>query len=545
MAYLFDAAGEQITGGLAASLATTGDFTLAFWVKGHTDSGQQRLASLTDAGNAVQIYTERNWGNWDGAAFQNTNVLTRVAGGADLNAWTLLVWEFDEATETITAYRGDEATAPTAVGTYVVQNVGVGDRWAAVPNYIIGATSATGEANEAIEHICLASRKLTAAERTSLHEGQNLTGTGILLMLPLRTDAVAVVGGNGTVTGATTTTGPTYPSSGGGGGSAAFPHKNVSDTFNRPDNTTLGNADSGQLWRDQVNTWGILANQAVPNTRATSIVAIETTLSDMGVEATMPVHPSAGIWWSIVGRYSNASNFYFLQVHPDGRIQVRKTVGGTASAVLAADGVTALETAAGSAVAGDVYRLEIQGTALRAYQNGVEILASTDSSLASGTMAGMRLGEYQSTTLGVRWENFSVYGATAVAADTTPPTVSINVIHGTGPAEDIYSSSGYDPASNVLTVTGTAVDETALDMVQVVIDNGVPVTATGTTSWSITVDVADWTAGTHTIEAIAYDSYGNPSTPASRTVWHSPDGLYGAAPVAGEHLTPLLQEVYG
>jgi exopolysaccharide biosynthesis protein len=81
--------------------------------------------------------------------------------------------------------------------------------------------------------------------------------------------------------------------------------------------------------------------------------------------------------------------------------------------------------------------------------------------------------------------------------DTTPPTLAIT---------DPKASENYSNAT--ITVTGTAKDNVAVAEVNVQINGGGWVTATGTTAWSVGLPVL---AGANTVEAYAVDAAGNNS----------------------------------
>ena len=88
---------------------------------------------------------------------------------------------------------------------------------------------------------------------------------------------------------------------------------------------------------------------------------------------------------------------------------------------------------------------------------------------------------------------------TGSAADTTPPTVTI-----TNPVVNAKI-----PAGNVI-VSGTSQDNiggTGVNNVAVQLDGGPYVTATGTTNWSITINITK--KGAHQLGARARDNAGN------------------------------------
>lgn len=130
--------------------------------------------------------------------------------------------------------------------------------------------------------------------------------------------------------------------------------------------------------------------------------------------------------------------------------------------------------------------------------------------------------------------------------DTTDPTITMSQIHGSGVLDSVHSAAGYDSGTDVLTVSGTAADTggSGLATVEVRVDGGAWQSATGTTSWSIDLDVSTFPTGSFLIEARATDGAANVSTLASETVWHSPDGVWVAATVAGQHLDAVDVEGY-
>ena len=84
--------------------------------------------------------------------------------------------------------------------------------------------------------------------------------------------------------------------------------------------------------------------------------------------------------------------------------------------------------------------------------------------------------------------------------DTTPPVVSISA-----------PSSG-TTAAGLITVAGTASDNSALTKVDVVVDASAPQPAAGTASWQEPLDTSAYVNGNHTITARATDSAGNVGT---------------------------------
>jgi len=96
--------------------------------------------------------------------------------------------------------------------------------------------------------------------------------------------------------------------------------------------------------------------------------------------------------------------------------------------------------------------------------------------------------------------------STNAVADLTPPTVLINTpINGA-------------TLVGTISISGTASDNVAVANVQFSIDGGTWITASGTTSWSFSLNTQNMLNGLHTIYARATDTSGNVSSTPSVTV---------------------------
>lgn len=126
-------------------------------------------------------------------------------------------------------------------------------------------------------------------------------------------------------------------------------------------------------------------------------------------------------------------------------------------------------------------------------------------------------------------------------SDTVAPTVSMNTIHNSGEFEGVHDASGYSASADTLTVSGSASDaDSGVSAVEVRFDGGAWQSATGTTSWSVALDVGTFPTGSFLIEARSRDVAGNYSTIDSQTVWHSPKGMwvFGGAASHAMAVTP-------
>ena len=81
----------------------------------------------------------------------------------------------------------------------------------------------------------------------------------------------------------------------------------------------------------------------------------------------------------------------------------------------------------------------------------------------------------------------------------------------TNPAVKISSPSAAAAVRDKITIAGSASDNVAVARVDVSLDGGPWVTATGTSSWSYLVDTRTYGNGSHSVTARAVDKTGNSS----------------------------------
>lgn len=176
---------------------------------------------------------------------------------------------------------------------------------------------------------------------------------------------------------------------GGGGGISAV----VSDSFNRADAASLGSADTGQAWTAHVGTWGITSNRASNQSAAPSIetASVNAGIADGEVEVTLAV---LGGVPGVVARLTDGSNFLvFLSTGTE--VRLWKVVAGA---------FTLLGSFTVAVAAGDVLKVRLSGSDVRAYHNGVERIAVTE----THNQAATRHGLYADASNVARWEDFTV-----------------------------------------------------------------------------------------------------------------------------------------
>jgi hypothetical protein len=137
---------------------------------------------------------------------------------------------------------------------------------------------------------------------------------------------------------------------------------------------------------------------------------------------------------------------------------------------------------------------------------------------ASGVSANTTLSPNQSVTLTVTFAPSaagSASGSVAVAsnASNSPATIALS---GTGaavsPTVAITSPTNGATVSGTITLSGTASDPLGVNSVAVQVDAGAFSAASGTTSWSFTLDTTSLSNAAHTLTARATDSSGTTGT---------------------------------
>lgn len=170
------------------------------------------------------------------------------------------------------------------------------------------------------------------------------------------------------------------------------------DTFSRADTAgPLGTAESGQVWTTYTSTgmvWGITSGDALQKAAGSGFVAVDVGRSDVTVQATLGVAPTAGTS-GIAAWVTNDANGLYLLAASTGYTLARRA-GGTN---------TNIASLATPPVAGDILKLITKGTVVNAYVNGV--LVGTHPNLTSPSRtsnagfwgAGVGSGSYRDISI--------------------------------------------------------------------------------------------------------------------------------------------------
>jgi hypothetical protein len=179
------------------------------------------------------------------------------------------------------------------------------------------------------------------------------------------------------------------------------------DTFDRANSTNLGSD-----WAEDSGNWEIVSNNLVQGTTGNSYrklrwVGAAMDSSDYSVEV---VARSANLGIGPCARCaaSSAVTYYaYVIFGGDAAYLVEITAGG--EAILDA----------GSAIAANTnytLRLEVEGTAIRGYLNGVLDVSATDASLSSGAPGVMAYGGNEAGTYVTTWTATDLGGGAVVAS---------------------------------------------------------------------------------------------------------------------------------
>lgn len=183
-----------------------------------------------------------------------------------------------------------------------------------------------------------------------------------------------------------------------------------SDSFTRADTT----GGLGSPWvESSASIWGISSNQAYDFGPG---AATQTATYDAGsadVELSVTLNAIAGTrQTSLVGRYTNGSNYWHLFVYSDASLmRLYKTEAGNPTIEASKDSLTISN--------GAIVKLRFSGNSIKVYHNGVEItdMAITSSFNASATKHGIIT---DGSSNSVRWDDFVLTDLSAPPPEVKP-----------------------------------------------------------------------------------------------------------------------------
>jgi hypothetical protein len=180
-----------------------------------------------------------------------------------------------------------------------------------------------------------------------------------------------------------------------------------SDDFNRPDSTTVTG------WTESGDDWSIKSNQLAPGTTTVGTIRYDQQLSTADHYAEIVVATPGGTSMGVFARSDAATGSYYLWRNNGSNWALFYNVSG--SFVQIGSSYTA------AAVAGDVARVECNGSTITGYVNGVSRVSTTDTHITTGTYVGLR--SLQSSTC--RYDNFAAADLVDIRTQSGTATISL------------------------------------------------------------------------------------------------------------------------
>ena len=296
----------------------------------------------------------------------------------------------------------------------------------------------------------------------------------------------------------------------------------VSDSFDRADSSSLGNATTGQSWSVAKGSWGITSNQAysIDGCPAPGYALIDSGSKNGYVQVSLTVNRQD---MRLPFRFQDLNNLYWLE-NRGSFYDINKMVAGVRSIVASSTGITPAD--------GDVIKIDLDNSLINVYINGTGRISTTDSEV-SGTKHG--IGTWCNGA--IRYDNFSIATPTATPSPapspdttTTPtpspspiatptPTPTPNPLDTTPPKISITNPSGttVNTASKI-NIQATASDNVKISKVEFYVNGSNKCTiALNLTSYTCTWSVPGKKNTQYAISAKAYDTSNNTQS-ASVTV---------------------------
>lgn len=195
--------------------------------------------------------------------------------------------------------------------------------------------------------------------------------------------------------------------------------------------------------------WSVTGNQASPNGSARGInqqsrAEHDTTSSDQYAQVVITGAAGAASELGVCVRYASAANTFYMAMFRNAAtpwVQIWKSVGGTFTALGAQITV--------SVALPDTLRIEVEGSTIRAYWNGTLTESITDTSITSGTRAGLHGHENAGQGLGVVVDGFE-FGDLSAASPSGGSTSTVTIT-----ASGVGASTRSGGASATVTATAS------------------------------------------------------------------------------------------
>ena len=198
-----------------------------------------------------------------------------------------------------------------------------------------------------------------------------------------------------------------------------FAGNTVTDSFDRANNaSSLGTADSGQVWSSLVGTWGISSNKAVvSNVASWGHAVLESGIADAVVQATLSPTDAAQTFISgLALRIQDATNGLAFRIRPQfGLASLIRLVNGSESTI---------RSVSYTRSASSVLRVNCTGTTIDCYVDDVLVIHATN---VTDFPTATKHGLYCFASVPNTWDNFSV-STRLLATVFSPRTASPSIL---------------------------------------------------------------------------------------------------------------------
>lgn len=155
------------------------------------------------------------------------------------------------------------------------------------------------------------------------------------------------------------------------------------DTFNRANQSGLGTpSDAGSDWNALTGTWDITSNTAISVNIASNLQSLEASVADCDIQAVCANNPANA---GLSARAASAGNAIIMSFGSSSGV-----AGGVGIYRFQAGGYTLLVSdSAGDVVSTDTVKLNVNGTAIEAFVNGVSRVSTTSTFNQTTTTHGL------------------------------------------------------------------------------------------------------------------------------------------------------------
>jgi lysophospholipase L1-like esterase len=176
---------------------------------------------------------------------------------------------------------------------------------------------------------------------------------------------------------------------------------NITASFTGSDGTALAGTTTDTGGKTFINrgagTYRILSNQArMEGANGNTYLTVDSGISDGTIQVTMAT--ISGPYNGISFRITDANNGFYFEPDPDGTLNVQKIQGGS-STILASFNP-------GAYANGDVYKIVLLGSSIKAYRNGTLIITTSSTFNQTATEHGLFAYNYQVAL----FDNLSIVG---------------------------------------------------------------------------------------------------------------------------------------